>query len=129
MADIDHFKQINDTFGHPVGDDVLRFFATILSSNLKGRDLAARYGGEEFALILPATKAAAAKQLVVQIMEQLAATNLVMSQGKMPIGKLTASFGIVELRGQDDADGLVTRADRKLYEAKRAGRNRIACDD
>lgn len=129
MADIDHFKQINDTFGHPVGDDVLRFFATILSSNLKGRDLAARYGGEEFALILPATKAGTAKQLIVRIMQQLEATNLVMSQGKLPIGKLTASFGIVELRAQDDANAMVARADHKLYEAKRAGRNRIACDD
>jgi len=128
MADIDHFKQINDTFGHPVGDDVLRFFASILASNLKGRDLAARYGGEEFALILPATKAEAARQLIRQIMEQINATNLVMSQGKLPIGKLTASFGVVELRAQDDAGALVSRADRKLYEAKRAGRNRIACD-
>jgi len=128
MADIDHFKQINDTFGHPVGDDVLRFFATILAGNVKGRDLAARYGGEEFGLILPATRAADAKHLIGQIVEQLNATNLVMSQGKLPIGKLTASFGIVELRAGDDATALVARADRKLYEAKRAGRNRIACD-
>jgi diguanylate cyclase len=128
LVDIDHFKVINDTFGHPVGDDVLRFFAALLAENVKGRDLAARYGGEEFALILPATAVGNAQQLVQQIMDQLKATNLVLSQGKTPIGRLTASFGIAQLRDSDDSETLLMRADTRLYEAKNAGRNRIASD-
>jgi diguanylate cyclase len=128
LVDIDHFKVINDTFGHPVGDDVLRFFAALLAENVKGRDLAARYGGEEFALILPATAVGNAQQLVQQIMDQLKATNLVLSQGKTPIGRLTASFGIARLRDSDDSETLLMRADTRLYEAKNAGRNRIASD-
>jgi len=126
LIDIDHFKRINDTHGHIVGDDVLRYFAAILMSNVKGRDLAARYGGEEFALILPETRVEQAHALCRHIMEQLEKSRLVLSEGKKPIGQLTASFGISQYRHDDEPEQLLTRADEKLYEAKNAGRNRIA---
>lgn len=126
LIDIDHFKRINDTHGHVVGDDVLRYFAAILMSNAKGRDLAARYGGEEFALILPRTTVEQAHALCSHIMEQLEKSRLVLSEGKAPIGQLTASFGISQFRPDDTPEQLLTRADDKLYEAKNAGRNRIA---
>lgn len=128
LLDIDHFKKVNDTHGHIVGDDVLRYFATILMNNVKGRDLAARYGGEEFALVLPATRIPQARALCSHIMEQLEKSRLVISHGKQPIGRLTASFGIAQFRSGDDSEGLVTRADEKLYEAKNTGRNRIAAE-
>jgi diguanylate cyclase len=128
MADLDHFKLVNDTFGHQVGDDVLRYFAALLQKNVKGRDIVARYGGEEFAIILPSTTGADAKLLMQQIMAQLERANLVISKDRNPIGKMTSSFGIAQARRGDDAETLIKRADEKLYEAKQAGRNRIACD-
>lgn len=128
IADIDHFKRFNDTFGHLVGDDVLRYFAGIFAGAVSGRDLAARFGGEEFALILTGRDPKAAAEVVQGIMTALSTSRLVVSKGKTPIGDLTASFGIALLGPEDDLDGLVQRADDRLYEAKRAGRNRIASD-
>ncbi len=129
IGDLDHFKRVNDTFGHPIGDEVLKFFASLLTKNVKGRDTAARYGGEEFAIILPITKLADAKNLIEQIRSQLETTDLVLSKSQKPLGKVTASFGIAKLRESDDPLSLVERADAKLYEAKHAGRNRVLCDD
>ena len=128
MADIDHFKRVNDTFGHQVGDDVLRYFAGLLKKSVKGRDVVARYGGEEFAVVLPATSIGNARGLVERLMQELAGSDLVVSDGKAPIGKLTSSFGIALAGNGDTADSLIRRADEKLYEAKRTGRNRFRCD-
>ncbi|WP_193175927.1 GGDEF domain-containing protein [Oricola nitratireducens] len=128
MADLDHFKLVNDTFGHQVGDDVLRYFAALLQKNVKGRDIVARYGGEEFAIILPSTTSANAKLLMQQIMAQLGRANLVVSKGHNPIGKVTSTFGIAQATRSDDAETLIKRADMKLLEAKQTGRNRIASD-
>ncbi|MFZ2099614.1 MAG: GGDEF domain-containing protein [Oricola sp.] len=125
LIDLDHFKVINDTFGHPVGDDVLRFFAGVLSANVKGRDLAARYGGEEFVLVLPDTRTDEARHVIRRIMEQVEQTRLVLMQGKAPVGKLTASYGVAQFRSGDDSLSLLERADARLYEAKKAGRNRV----
>ena len=128
MADIDHFKRINDTFGHQVGDDVLRYFAGLLKKSVKGRDVVARYGGEEFAVVLPATSMANARGLIERFMQELAGADLVVADGKTPVGKLTSSFGIALAGSKDSADALIKRADEKLYEAKRTGRNRFKCD-
>ncbi|WP_223477080.1 GGDEF domain-containing protein [Oricola indica] len=128
MADIDHFKRINDTFGHQVGDDVLKYFAALLMKNVKGQDLVARYGGEEFCIILPSTTIGNAQRLITHIMAQLDSANLVMSRGKDPIGKVTSSFGIAHLQPGETGDQLVQRADARLYQAKHAGRNRVICD-
>lgn len=128
MADIDHFKRINDTFGHQVGDDVLRFFSGLLKKSVKGRDVVARYGGEEFAVVLPATSMVNARGLVERFMQELAGSELVVANGKIPVGKLTSSFGIALAGSKDSADALIKRADEKLYEAKSTGRNRVRWD-
>ncbi|MGI9463830.1 MAG: GGDEF domain-containing protein, partial [Aestuariivirgaceae bacterium] len=128
IGDLDHFKRVNDTFGHPIGDEVLKFFGSLMSKNVKGRDTAARYGGEEFAIILPETSRADAEMLIEKIRSQLETTDLVLSKSQKRLGKVTASFGIAQLRPDDDPSTLVERADAKLYEAKNGGRNRIVCD-
>lgn len=129
MADVDHFKRINDTFGHAVGDEILRRFAELLSKNIKGRDTAARYGGEEFIILLPQTRLDGAKNLGEQIRGELENKKWMHHRTGQPIGKVTASFGIAEWRQGEDCYALLDRADSKLYEAKAAGRNRIIADE
>jgi diguanylate cyclase len=125
MGDIDHFKKVNDAFGHLVGDEVLKMFARLLVDNVKGRDTVARYGGEEFAIILPETDIDSASGLADRIRLQLERKKLALKGGQK-LGQLTASFGVAELCTGDDPELLFQRADAKLYEAKCAGRNRIA---
>jgi diguanylate cyclase len=123
MADVDHFKRINDTFGHAVGDEILRRFGELLSKNIKGRDTATRYGGEEFVVLLPHTKIDGACFLGEQIRSELENKKWMHHKTGQPIGKVTASFGIAQLRDGEEPDALIDRADAKLYEAKAAGRN------
>jgi diguanylate cyclase len=125
MADIDHFKRVNDTFGHPIGDQVLKGFSSLVLNNVKGRDIVARYGGEEFALILPQTDLEGAQRLTEQIRTQLESKRWTVKRDGQPIGKLTASFGIAQLALGEDSERLIRRADAKLYEAKNLGRNRV----
>ncbi|HET7156101.1 MAG TPA: GGDEF domain-containing protein [Hyphomicrobiaceae bacterium] len=128
MGDIDRFKGFNDTFGHQIGDEILKMFAKLLSSNVKGRDTVARFGGEEFAIILPETKLADAEHLTENIRSQLESKELAVNNSGELIGQITASFGIAQLGEHDDATTLVQRADARLYEAKCAGRNRVVID-
>jgi diguanylate cyclase len=128
MGDIDRFKGINDTFGHQIGDEILKMFAKLLSSNVKGRDTVARFGGEEFAIILPETRLTDAEHLTESIRIQLEGKELAVNNSGAPIGKITASFGIAQLGERDDADTLIQRADARLYEAKCTGRNRVVID-
>lgn len=129
MADVDHFKRINDTFGHAVGDEILRRFAELISKNIKGRDTAARYGGEEFVILLPQTKLAGARNLGEQIRGELESKKWMHHRTGQPIGMVTASFGIAELRSGEQPNDLLDRADAKLYEAKAKGRNCIVVDE
>ena len=128
MGDIDHFKQINDKYGHVAGDKVLQNLAQLLTSNVKGRDTVARYGGEEFAIILPQTTVGDAYQLTEQIRSRLEASNWQAGKGDRPLGRITASFGIAQLDDGDDPMSLIQRADARLYDSKRLGRNRITLD-
>jgi diguanylate cyclase len=128
MGDIDRFKGINDTFGHQIGDEILKMFAKLLSSNVKGRDTVARFGGEEFAIILPETKLGDAERLTESIRGQLASKELAVNNSGEPIGRITASFGVAQLEPQDTSESLVQRADARLYEAKCGGRNRVIVD-
>ena len=128
MGDIDHFKKINDAFGHVVGDEVLKVFARLLASSVRGDDTVARYGGEEFAIILPKTELAHAKQLTERIRGELEEKRLVVNACGRQVGEITASFGIAQLADGDDPTKLIQRADDKLFEAKHAGRNRVAHD-
>jgi diguanylate cyclase len=129
MADVDHFKRINDSFGHAVGDEILRRFGELLSKNIKGRDTAVRYGGEEFVVVLPHTQIQGAQNLSEQIRSELESKKWMHHKTGQPIGKVTASFGIAQLRTGEKSDALLERADAKLYEAKAAGRNRIVSDE
>jgi diguanylate cyclase len=126
MADIDHFKAVNDRYGHPAGDDVLRWFARILSNNMKGRDTVARYGGEEFAIILPQTSLENAATLAGQIKQQLEGQLWKKPGAPNTMLRITASFGVAQLADGEGTSGLLHRADAKLYESKSGGRNRVA---
>jgi diguanylate cyclase len=129
LGDLDHFKKINDNFGHPFGDLVLKFFAELLLKHIRDSDIAARFGGEEFAIILPRTMLDGATQLTEQIRSRLEAQQWMNAQSGQLFSKITASFGVVRLRESDDEETLLKRADTMLYEAKRAGRNLIVVED
>lgn len=126
LADIDHFKSINDRYGHPAGDDVLKWFSRVLSSNVKGRDTVARYGGEEFAIVLPATPVDNAYKIASQIKAQLEGQFWQKPGAPNTMLRVTASFGVAQLEAAEGTSALVARADAKLYEAKQGGRNRVA---
>lgn len=125
VADIDHFKRINDKFGHSVGDGVLKLFANLMSNTVKGRDMVVRYGGEEFVIVLPETQIEDAVTLIEKIRVKLQAINLTVRKTGQTIGNVTASFGIALFEPGDDQDSLFIRADSLLYQAKKGGRNRI----
>ncbi|WP_020679836.1 GGDEF domain-containing protein [Marinobacterium rhizophilum] len=119
LFDIDNFKQINDTHGHPVGDAVLRQVATLMLKAVREVDHLARTGGEEFMLIATETDGAMARE-VAERMRQI------LSDADFGIGRpVTASFGVSELRRGEAASVLLQRADERLYWSKREGRNRV----
>jgi two-component system cell cycle response regulator len=127
IADIDHFKQVNDTYGHDAGDVVLREFAVRLKRNTRGMDLACRLGGEEFVIIMPDTDIARAYQVGERLRAYVAAENFTIAPGRTI--RVTASVGIATLeRGDDTPETIYKRADNALYAAKRRGRNRVAAD-
>ena len=126
LADVDHFKKVNDGFGHLIGDEILRLVAGTISKNVKGRDFVARFGGEEFALILPQTALDNALKLALQVRHQLEIQKWFVSKRNQSVGTITASFGVAQLQPGESKEALTGRADSKLYEAKLAGRNRVA---
>ncbi len=126
LADLDHFKQINDNFGHLVGDAVLKVFAKVMVNNVKGQDIVARYGGEEFAIILPNTAIKGAILVAELVRKSFESQDLQVTENGKAIGKITASFGVAQFRIGDKADTIFSRADRQLYNAKNEGRNRVA---
>ncbi|MDZ4843365.1 MAG: PleD family two-component system response regulator [Hyphomicrobium aestuarii] len=127
IADIDHFKLVNDSFGHDVGDMVLREFSQRFRRNTRGIDLAGRLGGEEFVIIMPDTDIERASQVAERLRACVAADEFSVQGGKRI--KVTASVGVATLeRAEDTPDVLLKRADRALYAAKRAGRNRVEAE-
>lgn len=123
MIDIDHFKQVNDTYGHAVGDQVLRAVAERCRCNLREVDVLGRYGGEEFVVLLPETELEAARQAAERLRRQVGQTSISTDQAPVTI---TLSLGVATL-GAECADlaGLLECADQMLYAAKQAGRNRV----
>jgi len=128
LVDIDYFKKFNDTYGHQTGDQVLRLVAMTLKSNIKGRDLAARYGGEEFVAVLPSTDLDGAVIAAENVRKAIQAKELLKRSTNEKLGRITASFGVAMFRADDNASSLIERADRCLYAAKRAGRNRVVAE-
>jgi len=126
MSDIDHFKRVNDAFGHQVGDEIIKMFSRVITASVREDDVVIRYGGEEFAIILPSTDQASAKSIAERIRRQFETKKLTIRETNQKIGQLTASFGVAQLKPGDDLETLVQRADAKLYDAKAAGRNRVA---
>ncbi len=128
LTDIDHFKSVNDTYGHPVGDQVLRGVAALLGQEARTTDLVARYGGEEFAIVMPETDAAGARVIAERIRERVAAA--VSETGLGPL-RVTVSIGLATFPADGDRKArLVEAADGALYAAKRGGRNRtVAAGD
>jgi diguanylate cyclase len=124
MLDIDHFKSVNDTHGHLIGDRVIRFVAQVLQKNTKGKDTAARYGGEEFTVLLPGTPAVGAQSVAEVIRKAVASAQLVRADNKQPLGQITISAGVATYQGESDAMDFIDRADRALYQSKNNGRNR-----
>ncbi len=128
LLDLDDFKRVNDTFGHSVGDNILRGLAGVLREAIKGRDLAVRFGGEEFLLVLPDTPLSGALTLCEQIREEFGGIDWVTQSSQEHIGHLTLSCGVTKARPGDTMHTLFDRADRLLYQAKEAGKNRAVAE-
>ena len=117
--DIDHFKKINDTYGHQTGDDVLQELVTIIKGCIRELDIFARWGGEEFIVILPRTDMTNALKVAEKIRK-----NIMNSKFKV-VKNVTCSFGVTTFSKNDDVDKFINRADKALYKAKESGRNRV----
>jgi diguanylate cyclase len=125
MADIDHFKKVNDAHGHLLGDKVLQTVAQVLRTSIKGRDVAARFGGEEFAILLPDTPADGAVALAEQIRKTIAQGRFRRADREETIGGVTISLGVAAYRPGESLEEWLARADRALYASKQHGRNRV----
>ena len=124
MFDIDHFKQINDNYGHATGDDVLRETVAASMQGLRSTDMLFRYGGEEFVILLPGVDTHGAEQAAERLRDIIEKHVFQTQSSHVPV---TISLGTSTLTLQDNAEQLMERADKALYVAKNAGRNRVAC--
>ncbi len=128
MIDIDHFKRINDTYGHPFGDQVIRAVGQVLSQLTQRKDVAARYGGEEFALLLPETPLTGARDVAERLRGAISRGHIKRGNDGEPVGNITVSAGVAQYVNGEDPTSLVARADRALYASKQSGRNRVTVD-
>jgi len=123
ILDLDHFKQVNDTHGHDIGDEVLRAVARCLKDMTRYHDVVARLGGEEFAVVAPNLDKERLIALAERIRKGIAATTVVSGNVRL---KITASFGLATWDRKESAEAFYRRADKRLYDAKRQGRNRVS---
>lgn len=119
LADVDHFKAINDRHGHQVGDEALTRFADVLRSDVRATDQVGRWGGEEFLIISPETEIGGGRSLAEKIRARVETADL----GE--VGRMTASFGVTDFAAGDGVEEITARADAALYAAKQGGRNRV----
>ena len=124
MADLDHFKLLNDTYGHGTGDRALRLFAQVLGESLRAEDVVCRHGGEEFAIAVPGCTIEKAREIFDAARTRLEAAIVVAG-----LPKFTVSFGVVGSDPHDDLPTLISRADAALFQAKREGRDRVVVFD
>ena len=133
MTDIDHFKEVNDTYGHAVGDEVLRTVAKTIRAQLREYDIAGRYGGEEFAILLPFTKIEEAKMVAERLRTAVEKRTVDISRINPDIEtksvNVTISLGVYEFNRHDKDDDLLKKADKALYIAKESGRNRVVISE
>ncbi|MDP6634115.1 MAG: diguanylate cyclase [Phycisphaerae bacterium] len=122
MADVDHFKQVNDNFGHSAGDRVLQQVAQTLIAQCRQVDLPVRYGGEEFAIIVPDETAESTRNLLERCRESIADTPINTGHDEI---RITVSFGVADSTGRPSTDAIIEAADQALYRAKQGGRNRV----
>lgn len=125
MADIDHFKQVNDTYGHVFGDKVLRAVAQMLKNGVKGQDTPARFGGEEFVVLLPATPLEGAHQLAERLRATIESCRIKRVDKNETVANVTVSIGVACYRPGESASDFIARADQALYTSKNRGRNRV----
>lgn len=125
LLDIDHFKRINDTYGHTIGDNVIKYVATVMKKNAEAHHRVARYGGEELAIIMPDTTRERAVEISEKIRSALEVSRLKRKDNGQPLGAITISIGIAGLLAGDNVESLIVRADKALYRAKDSGRNRV----
>ena len=129
VIDIDHFKRINDTFGHLVGDSVLNIAAGMIKDFIKGKDLAARYGGEEFIVLLPNTPLEGAVTVADQIRNGFETKQWKKKDTGEIIGSVTVSIGVSLYRSEETAETFIQRADKALYFSKENGRNQVTSEE
>ena len=129
FLDLDHFKRVNDTYGHQAGDEVLRMIGSILRQEMRDADLPGRYGGEEFAVVMPATNGAEGALVAERVRTAIECTLITVPELDEPL-RVTASIGVAELNigSLEPAEALIARADAAVYEAKSTGRNRVVAD-
>ncbi len=129
LVDIDHFKKVNDTYGHVVGDAVLKQVANAINDVVRGGDVLARYGGEEFVLLLPNTPMDGAERVADNICNQV--RNQKMDNGHVgkDVGRVTVSVGVALFSSNETTEQFVVRADTALYRAKESGRNRVCSSE
>jgi diguanylate cyclase len=125
MVDVDHFKSFNDTYGHPLGDQILKLIGRSLVETVQPKDTAARYGGEEFAVILPNTDLEAAIAVSEEIRLRVAGRRVTNRRTGEMLGQVTLSAGVAQFISGESITSLVHRADEALYLSKRSGRNRV----
>jgi diguanylate cyclase len=128
FCDIDHFKSFNDTWGHRMGDEVLRLVAQSLEQLSHGVGYAARYGGEEFCIVLPGKGLQASVDICEQIRDFIGTRSVRAKNSNKEVGRITLSLGIAELKWNDSIETLIERADAALYKAKEGGRNRVCSE-
>lgn len=133
MTDIDFFKGVNDTYGHAVGDLVLKTIAKIIRGQLREYDIAGRYGGEEFSILLPFTKIHEAKLVAERLRETIASRSIDISKvnpdSEDKTIQVTLSLGIYEMKENDNDEDLLKKADKALYQAKNTGRNKVVVNN
>ena len=133
MTDIDHFKQVNDTYGHAVGDEVLRTVAKTIRAQLREYDIAGRYGGEEFAILLPFTRLEEAKMVAERLRssveKRIVDISRINAEAETKSINVTISLGVYEFNPRDKDGDLLKKADKALYTAKETGRNRVVISE